>query len=83
MSVNPIKFYEYCSAEKITVATRLPELVAYEPYIFIADTKEEYLEKVKIALEMQDDDFIKKVKEIGRSNSWEARAEVICAVLKK
>ena len=37
----------------------------------------QYLEKVKIALEMQDDDFIKKVKEIGRSNSWEARAEVI------
>lgn len=81
LSVNPIKFYEYCSAEKITVATRLPELEAYEPYIFIADTKEEFLEKVKIALALEDDGFIREVKEIGKSNSWEARADVISDII--
>ena len=83
LSVNPIKFYEYCSAEKITVATRLPELEVYEPNIFIADTKEEFLEKVKIALALRDDEFVKKVKEIGERNSWEARARVMCNVLSK
>lgn len=83
LSVNPIKFYEYCSAEKFTVATRLPELEAYEPNIFIADTKEEFLEKVKIALALENDGFIKTVKEIGRSNSWEARAVFIKEQLTK
>ena len=81
LSVNPIKFYEYCSAEKITVATRLPELEAYEPYIFIADTKEEFLEKVKVALDVKDDEFIREVKSIGKNNSWEARAKIMSNVL--
>jgi glycosyltransferase involved in cell wall biosynthesis len=83
LSVNPIKFYEYCSAEKITVATRLPELEAYEPHIFIADTKEEFLEKVKIALAVEDENFIMQIKAIGKSNSWEARGKIIDTVLNR
>ena len=82
LSVNPIKFYEYCSAEKITVATRLPELEAYEPHIFIADTKEEFFEKVKIALAVEDENFIMQIKAIGKSISWEARSKIIKAELK-
>lgn len=83
LSVNPIKFYEYCAAEKITVATRLPELVPYEPYVYIADTKEEFLEKVQYALKQNNDTLKRAIKDIGRSNSWESRAEIIKNVLLK
>lgn len=83
LGVNPIKFYEYCAAEKITVATRLPELVAYEPYIYIADGKEEFLEKVKIALNQKDNSFKLFIKKIGEDNSWQVRTKVIYNVLRE
>lgn len=82
LSVNPIKFYEYCVAEKITVATRLPELEVYQPYIYIADGKEEFLNKVAIALSNNNEQFVKQIKTIGMQNSWEARAECIKKLLK-
>lgn len=83
LSVNPIKFYEYSAAEKITVATRLPELVVYEPYVYIADSKEDFLCKVKEALRLEDDIFKLQVKTIGKENSWEKRAKLIGEVILK
>lgn len=81
LSVNPIKFYEYCAAKKITVSTRLPELEEYEPYIYIADSKEQFLSQVKEALTKNDNIFKNCIREIGENNSWRARAKMISSIL--
>ena len=74
LSVNPIKFYEYCAGGKVSVATRLPELENYIPHIYIADTKEEFCDMTIRALQQEDQSFIKEIEKIAKENSWQQRA---------
>jgi glycosyltransferase involved in cell wall biosynthesis len=49
-AVDPVKFYEYISAGKPVVATSIIELLHYKDYLYLAETHDEFLEKVDLAL---------------------------------
>jgi len=78
-STNPVKFYEYISAGKPVVSTKLPELEEFKDICYLAQTKEEFLSMLDKALaEKEFDNFeqlIQKRIDIAKDNSWDSRVE--------
>ena len=77
LSTNPVKFYEFMSSGKPVVATRLPELLPFADYLYLAGTKEDFLEKIEAALQEKDESLTRKRIEFARENDWEARVKQI------
>ncbi len=75
LHTNPVKIYEYLSAGKPVVATRLPELELIEEQLHLVDSKEEFVAALKTAME---ETKIKKLQERrahwARQHDWSTRA---------
>lgn len=71
----PRKADEYLAMEKPLVATNTAGMQMFEPYCFLCNTKEEYVEKIKMIInhpEITDTGAIKKQrKEFVLTHSWE------------
>jgi GT2 family glycosyltransferase len=76
-TTNPVKFYEYISSGKPVVATKLPELLALEEYLYLADDKEDFVRKITHALEENSGEEQKKRIELALNNTWEKRYEAL------
>ncbi len=77
LSTNPVKFYEYISSGKPVVSSNLPELQQYKGIMYFANNKEEFLEKIGLALK-EDDEKVKKTRiEIAQCNDWNHRVNEI------
>jgi len=61
------------SSGKPVVATKLPELLPYADYLYLAGTKEEFLEEIETALQEKDESLTRKRIELAGKNDWEAR----------
>ncbi len=74
LATNPVKFYEYLSCGKPIVSVKLPELIHYNEYCYLADTKEEFLELIQKALvEKDNQELIQKRITLAKDNSWNER----------
>jgi glycosyltransferase involved in cell wall biosynthesis len=76
-SVNPIKMFEYLSAGKPVVSTPLPEVLAFDHVVAIAEGTENTAAALMEALgtEAQGTQAIEKRQTVARENSWDARWE--------
>ena len=76
-ATDPVKLYEYLSAGKPVVSVRLHEVEAFEQYVYLADSKEAFVEKLDAALKENDptvwDDRIR----FAQSHTWQNRYEKI------
>jgi hypothetical protein len=83
LATNPVKFYEYISAGKPVVSINLPELERYREYCYIAESKEEFLERLKDAFSDRNlrDKFDARLR-LAQENSWEIRANDIYAAMR-
>ncbi|MCB9461510.1 MAG: glycosyltransferase [Anaerolineaceae bacterium] len=72
-AVDPVKMYEYLSAGKPVVAARILELKHYEDVLYLAETHEEFLEKIEWALAEDDADLQQKRIALARKNDWHHR----------
>ena len=72
-ATNPVKVYEYLSAGKPVVVTKLPELEEFSPFIYIAENHDDFIDKLEIALNEKDDDLKKKRVYFAKENSWGQR----------
>ena len=70
--VNPLKIYEYLAMELPVVASYTPELEGI-PNVYLAKNKEEFTNKIHIALKNKND--FKKVKLWLENNNWENRVD--------
>ncbi len=77
LATNPVKFYEYISCGKPMVSVRLPELEQYSEYCYLADDKEDFLNKLEVALSENDIELANKRIQLARNNSWHARFKQI------
>jgi GT2 family glycosyltransferase len=76
-ATNPVKLYEFLSAGKPIVATRLNEISIYQDYIHLAGTFGEWELAIKESLsEEKTDELLTHRYEFARSNTWKLRAEV-------
>ena len=82
-ATNPVKLYEYLSAGKPVVATRLPELEAYNHYLYLANGVRDFVSKVEMALEENDQERRNQRIEFARENSWDQRFMTIREAVKR
>ncbi|MDD2502825.1 MAG: glycosyltransferase [Clostridia bacterium] len=81
LATNPIKMFEYMSAGKPVVTTAMPECTRY-PEVIISNSPEEFVQNLDRALQLKEEqEYINKLIECGRSNSWDARVLQVSARL--
>ncbi|MEE8402458.1 MAG: glycosyltransferase [Candidatus Hydrothermarchaeaceae archaeon] len=80
---NPIKFYEYISSGKPVVSTDIPELRKHRDLCYIAEGKEDFLDKIEIAIAEDDSELKKKRIELAKNNTWESRYRMFSARIKQ
>ena len=74
---DPVKFYEYSATGKPTVSTNLPELARASHLTFIANTPEEFVEKILEAHQAaKDKSFVQKLQLYASENTWTHRIVV-------
>jgi len=77
LSTNPVKFYEFMSAGKPVVSSKLPELLPYSDLVYISGEKEEFLKNIEAALAENDPRLAEKRVSLAKENNWESRFGVI------
>ena len=77
-ATNPVKMYEYLSAGKPIVATRLDEISHYDDYVRLAETRDEWEAAILESLsEEKRDSLLEKRFVFARANTWDKRGEMV------
>lgn len=77
-ATNPVKLYEYLSAGKPVVSTRLDEISYYSDYVRLASSEAEWEEAIQESLaEDLTPELLKARYEFAKANTWQKRAEDI------
>lgn len=67
----PLKIDEYLALGKATVATKTTFMDYFKEYVYLASSKEEYIEKIERALEEDNNAVQKQRIEYAKTHSWE------------
>lgn len=73
----PRKVDEYLAMGKPTVATKTKAMEVFQDYVYLAETKEEYVELIDKALAENNVKIEKEREKLARSHTWDANAEEI------
>ncbi|NQZ96068.1 MAG: glycosyltransferase [Myxococcales bacterium] len=76
-AVDPVKFYEFISVGKPVVATALSELEIYSEHLYLARTREEFLDQLDRASAERDPARRRNRVALAKRNSWKLRYEVM------
>ena len=76
-ATHPVKFYEYLSSGKPVVSSKIPELIQYQEFCYLAENNKEFLEKIEQALKENDTELIRKRIEFAQNNTWDHRVDVL------
>ncbi|MCX8069214.1 MAG: glycosyltransferase, partial [Thermodesulfovibrionales bacterium] len=76
-AVDPVKLYEYFSLGKPVVARDLYEIRFYKDVLYLFDSREEFVEAIKKALDEKSDELRKKRIQIASTNTWSDRISQI------
>jgi len=82
-ATHPVKIYEYLAAGKPVVTTNLDELKPMADLCYIAKNKDDFLEKLDIALKENDSEHLQKRIEFASKNTWQDRFEALYSKLDK
>jgi glycosyltransferase involved in cell wall biosynthesis len=78
---NPIKLKEYLALGMPIVTTRFAELKPYEDLVYAADSHEEFLQAISVALNERDPLRVAQRRKAVKADSWEAIAERVGRML--
>jgi len=80
--INPVKTLEYLAAGKPVVSTRVPDVVRfYSDYLYLADSPDDFVSKVREALERPQAERIARGIELARGSSWGTMVEKMASEL--
>ncbi|VAX34863.1 hypothetical protein MNBD_UNCLBAC01-1105 [hydrothermal vent metagenome] len=80
---NPLKLREYLAMGKPVVSTQFPEIKDFLDVVEVADTYEEFLEKLEMAIKTDTPQkALERVNKV-RSLSWENRFLTVCSFVEK
>lgn len=77
LATNPVKVYEYMSAGKPVISTRLPEVELMSELVYLADDADGFEKAIKKALSENDETLIDNRKAFAKNNTWETRYDVL------
>lgn len=82
-TTNPIKLFEYFALGKPVVTTHLLELEQYRDIdlVYMAESPEECIEAIELALKENDDEKRRRRMEIAANNSWRSHVDKILNVI--
>ena len=80
--VDPVKVYEYLSAGKPVVTPYYDELLKFSDYIYISKGHDEFLNNIKLSLEENEINKLKRLKFAAR-NTWKQRTLIIKESIEK
>lgn len=83
LNSNPLKIREYLAAGKPVVSVRAPEIERFSDVVFLADSHEDFLDKIQQALEAETAEIRERRMALVRNSSWEACAERALGRVKK
>lgn len=81
--ISPTKIYDYLATGRPIVSTNLDEVSKFRDYAYIAESKGEFVEFIKIALSENNEEFSKNRQEIAKANTWNQRASQIIEIIEK
>jgi len=77
LATSPLKLYEYFAGGKPVIATPMPECEAFSE-VSIVRNAEEFSRTLDVAkVQGQDPEFQRRLRELGRENSWTARVKLV------
>jgi glycosyltransferase involved in cell wall biosynthesis len=82
-AVYPVKLHEYLILGKPVVSTNIREISQFSDVVYIANSKNEFIEKIKLALKDQDINKRKKRIETAVNNTWTDRLRKVNQELEK
>jgi hypothetical protein len=82
-SIFPTKIFDYLATGSPIVSTNVMEIERFKDYLYIATSKEEFLNYVKIALNEKNHHLSQARLEVAQENSWGERASEIMEHLKE
>ncbi|RKY38640.1 MAG: glycosyltransferase family 1 protein, partial [Candidatus Omnitrophota bacterium] len=86
-NANPIKLREYLAMGKPVVAVRTPEIEKFSDVVKIADSYQDFVDNIEVALKEDSEEKIKQRVEKVRNSSWEKRfgeiAGIVNSILKQ
>jgi glycosyltransferase involved in cell wall biosynthesis len=82
-AVYPVKLHEYLILGKPVVSTNINEVMQFSEVVYIANSKEAFIEKIELALKGRDKGERKKRIQIALKNTWAVRFRKIDRELSK
>ena len=79
---NPTKFYEYLSLGKPIVCTAMNEVKKFNELCYVSNSKEEFYENIKKALNENGSKIKEKRIEAAGGHTWKSKAVAILSILK-
>ncbi|MEM8845904.1 MAG: glycosyltransferase [Bacteroidota bacterium] len=79
----PRKIDEYLAMGKPTLATKTKAMEMFEDHVYLANTKEEYLELAEKALDENGQELIQARIQFAKSHTWENNVKAIYEAIKK
>jgi GT2 family glycosyltransferase/glycosyltransferase involved in cell wall biosynthesis len=81
LATSPIKLFEYMACRLPVVTTALPECKKY-PEILVAETKEQFVERLDTGLRLKmDKEYLDILEQTACDNTWDSRVKQIIAHL--
>lgn len=80
-SMNPMKMYDYLACGKPVVSTAGAGTDMFKDHIYIANSNEEFINKINQALEEDSSDKQNARKEAVKKHSWRARADKMTEIV--
>ena len=81
--IFPTKIFDYLATGAPIVSTNVMEIERFKDYLYIANSKEEFVNYAKIALQEKNHHLSQVRLEIAQNNSWEERVSQIMEHLKE
>lgn len=81
IAANPLKLLEYLSLGLPVVSTDLPEVRKFRPWVSVAQSPEEFIELIQLALADDNEEKRKARHQIALEHSWTNVVETICSAI--
>lgn len=80
-SMNPIKLYEYLSAGKPIVTTKIAGLERFQDLVYTADTPEQFNQKIQQALQENNQELQQERKQAVKEHTWNHRVDEMLKII--